>query len=366
MKRIVAVVLILCLLCGCGTKPQTEETITITDHAGNTVEVPAQIDRIAVCDIYPLPSVLSVFFDSAEKIVAMAPNSMQAAENSLLSQLYPEILNADTTAISGPQMNMEELIALEPQVVFYNTADPELGEELRSAGFSAVGVSVDQWGYDAVNTLNQWIALLSQMFPQYAGERAKAVSDYAQEVVNLIWQRTKEVPEKEKIMFLFQYTDAAIVTNGRNSFGQWWANTIGAVNVAQEMTDNGSGRVTMEQVYAWNPSQILITNFNPAQPEDLYQNTMGSYDWSGIAAVENKKVYKLPLGMYRSFTPGVDTPIALLWMAKTVYPDLFKDIDILEKTEEYYKTVFDIQLTDAQAESIFAPANSAGNIAAVK
>ena len=64
---------------------------TIVDHAGNEVEVPYDIERIAVADIYPLPSVLSVFFDSAEKIVGMAPASMTAAQNSLLSELYPEI-----------------------------------------------------------------------------------------------------------------------------------------------------------------------------------------------------------------------------------------------------------------------------------
>ena len=39
---------------------------TIVDHAGNEVEIPYDIERIAVADIYPLPSVLSVFFDSAE------------------------------------------------------------------------------------------------------------------------------------------------------------------------------------------------------------------------------------------------------------------------------------------------------------
>ena len=36
-------------------------TITVTDHADRQVEVPADIQRIAVCDIYPLPSVLAVF-----------------------------------------------------------------------------------------------------------------------------------------------------------------------------------------------------------------------------------------------------------------------------------------------------------------
>ena len=67
----------------------------------------------------------------------------------------------------------------------------------------------------------------------------------------------------------------------------------------------------------------------------------------------------MPLGMYRSYTCGVDTPVTLLWIAKTVYPDLFKDIDITEETKKYYKEVFGITLTDEQATKIFAPTSKA-------
>ena len=35
--------------------------------------------------------------------------------------------------------------------------------------------------------------------------------------------------------------------------------------------------VNMEQVYAWNPSLIFMTNFTTAYPEDLYGNTVGVY-----------------------------------------------------------------------------------------
>ena len=54
-------------------------THTITDHAGYEIEVPDEVDRIVVCDILPLPSVLTVFFDSADKIVGMSEPSMTAA-----------------------------------------------------------------------------------------------------------------------------------------------------------------------------------------------------------------------------------------------------------------------------------------------
>ncbi len=56
------------------------DTITITDQADNEVTLPKDIKRIAVCDILPLPSVLTVFFNSGDKIVGMSEPSMTAAK----------------------------------------------------------------------------------------------------------------------------------------------------------------------------------------------------------------------------------------------------------------------------------------------
>lgn len=334
---------------------QDSDTITITDHNGNVVEVPKNIERIAVGNILPMPSVLAVFFDSAEKIVGMPKGSMTAAENSLLSELYPEILNAETGYIDGAEINIEELIKLDVDVVIYNAANASMGELLAKAGIPGVAVSVNKWDYDAIETLKQWIALLSEMFPE--NDRVAQVEKYSQESYDLVQERVAGLSDEEKarIFFLFQYSDSTIATSGNHFFGQYWADAIGAVNVGAEVDKDNSITVNMEQVYAWNPEHILITNFTSALPEDLYNNTIGAYDWSAIDAVKNQNVDKMPLGMYRSYTCGVDTPVTLLWMAKTVYPDLFEDIDITEETKAYYKDVFGIDLTDEQAESIFAP-----------
>ncbi|MBQ0111032.1 MAG: ABC transporter substrate-binding protein, partial [Oscillospiraceae bacterium] len=204
------------------------------------------------------------------------------------------------------------------------------------------------------------IALLSQIFPDSAGERARKVARYSEDKAAFVKQRVQTADKKPSMMVLLQYSDKAIVTTGQNSFGQWWADAIGATNAANELTDKNSSKVTLEQVYKWNPDVVMITNFNKFLPKDIYQNTVGNYDWSGISAAKNQKVYKMPLGLYRSYTPGADTPVTLLWLAKTVYPDLFADVDITKETVDYYKTVFDIALTNEQAQSIFAPPTQAG------
>ena len=366
MKKILSLALVLVLICslvGCGAAPAASnfETITITDQDGFEVELPKEINRIVVCDILPLPSVLAVFFDSAEKIVGMSGTSMNAAQNSLLGELYPEILEAQTNFIDGTTVNAEELMKLQPDVVFYNASRKELGEQLRKAGFPAVAISVNKWEYNCIETLNNWIALLSEMFPE--NDKAETVADYSGKIYDLVQQRVKEIPEeeREKAFFLYQYSETNLQTSGKKFFGQWWADAIGVKNVAEELATDNSVAVNMEQIYAWNPSLIFISNFTTAGSEDLYNNTIGTYNWSAVDAVQNQNVHKMPLGMYRSYTPGVDTPVTLLWLAKTAYPDLFADIDIIQETKTYYQEVFGITLTDDQAASIFAPTSDAGS-----
>ena len=359
--RLLSLLLVFALLfsfASCATNGAKSGTLTVTDHAGRTVELPKEINRIVVCDIYPLPSVLAVFFDSAAKIVGMAKPSMTAAQNSLLSELYPEILKANTDFIDGTSINVEELLKLEPDVVFYGGTQ-QIGEQLDNAGIPAVSVSAGKWDYDAIETLNNWILLLSQMFPQ--NDRYETVKNYSKNVFDRVQERVSSLSdaEREKIFFLFQYNDSTITTSGKHFFGQWWADAVGAKNVGEEMETDNSTAVSMEQIYAWKPARILITNFNAAQPADLLNNTVGNYDWSPVDAVVNGKINKMPLGMYRSYTCGVDTPVTLIWMAKTVYPELFEDFDITAETKSYYKEVFGIELTDEQANRIFDPSSLA-------
>ncbi len=360
-KKLVLFLLSLSLIlaaCG-GAAAPAADTHTVTDHLGNQVEVPTDIQRIAVCDIVPLPSVLSVFFDSAEKIVGMSPVSMSAAKNSLLSELYPEILNADTGWITGNEVNVEELMVLQPDVVFYNAASKDLGDKLRSAGFAALAVSVNKWEYDTIETLKNWVSLLSEVFP--GNTKVDTVNAYSDQVYQLVQERVAELPEGERktALFLYKYDETTLLTSGARFFGQYWAEASGMINVAGELTTDNSVEVSMEQVLSWDPELVFLTNFTAAQPEDILNSTIGSYDWSPITAVTQGQVYKMPLGMYRSYTPGVDTPVTLLWFAKTAYPDLFTDIDITQETVKYYQEVFGITLTDAQAEMIFAPTSAA-------
>lgn len=339
------------------------ELRVITDHAGNEVTLPDEINRIVVTDTLPLPSVLSLYLDSAEKLVGISPVSMSAAKAGLLSELYPEILDADTSFFENSELNIESLLALEPDLVFYNAQNKELGESLVSAGLTAVAVSVTKWDYNAADTFDAWMDLLADIFPEEK-EKAEAAKEYGEKVEEEIQDKTDELKDEEKknVFFLFNYSDTALVTSGKNFWGQYWCDAINAVNVGEEIeAERSNASVNMEQVYSWDPDIIFISNFTKAMPEDLYNNTIGDNDWSSVSAVKNEQVYKMPLGAYRSFTPGADTPMTLMWLAKTVYPDLFEDVDMTDEVQNYYDEVYGIELTDEQVAQMYTPSADAAN-----
>jgi iron complex transport system substrate-binding protein len=383
MKKVqilMAAVLMTSMLGGCGNNEEqtvetsetqtstaaasVSDTVTIVDHGDRTVTVPVNPERVVITGILPLASVLTVYLDSCKSIVAMEPASMNAAKNGILSELYPDIVNINTDIMSGEDVNVEAILALDPDVVFYNAGNSSEGEKLENAGLTAVGFSATKWNYDCIETYNQWISLLDQIYPQRAEERGTLVADTSTAIYNEIQEKVKDISqsEKQKVLFLYQYDENTMVTSGSNFFGQWWCDAVGALNAAEEVAaDNKNAVITMEQVYAWNPDVIIITNFTSAQPEDLYNNAIGSDDWSSVKAVQDHRVYKMPLGTYRTYTPGVDTPMTLEWLAQAVYPDLFADIDVQADVKKYYLQLYGIDLTDAQVEAMYNPNSAAGS-----
>ena len=331
------------------------ETVTITDHADRTVEVPTNPDKVAILGIYPLASMLSVYLNSAETIVAMEPASANAAKNSVLIDLYPEIGDITTDILSGEDLNIEALVALEPEVVYYNAADTADLEKLENAGITAVAVSPTKWKFDVIETFRQWIALLDQIYPS-SSKNAKLVDQYSTDIYNMIQETVADVEEPQKVLFLYQYDENAMITSSSRFFGEWWCKAVGAVNVASDVqAETANAKITMENVYEWNPDVIVITNFTKATPDDLYNNAIGTDDWSTVKAVQDGRVYKMPLGTYRTYTPSSDTPMTLLWMAQAVYPELFADVDVRAEVKDYYSQLFGITLTDDQIDRMYTP-----------
>ncbi len=360
-KSLLAVTALIMVLnfSGC-TKKQAASapaTRTIVDHSGREVVIPAELNRIVIGSILPLASVYCMYMGSPDKLVGMHPSSMAAAKNSYLATVYPEVTKIDSSFVQNGAINVEELLKLKPDVVFYSATNEEERQVYENAGIPAIGFSVTLSDYNSVETYADWISLLGQIFGDTG--RASKIIEEGRKVQNDILERVNKLDDSQKprVLILFNYDDSNMTAAGSNFFSEYWIGTAGGINVAADF--KGQGKINMEQVYEWNPDMIFITNFSPRLAEDLLENKIEGSDWSLVKAVQDGKVYKFPLGMYRWFPPASDTPLVLQWLATKIQPELFADIDMDKQITEYYKKYYNVDLTAEDLQSIYNPVRAA-------
>ncbi len=336
-----------------------EGTRTIIDQVGNEVVLPEKIERVVITSLWPLPSVYTLFQGSAEGLVGMHPAAKAAAEGAMLGKVA-DLSGVETSFIQDGQINAEELMKLDPDVVFYLGTNTEEYEILKKAGIPAVGFIANPTGDgNAIEAVSSWMEQLGVIFQKE--DRAEEIKEMGYQVLEEVQAKVEDITEeeKERVLILYRYSDEELTVAGDGHFGDFWIEATGGINAADEI--KGTAAVNMEQIYTWNPDKIFITNFSSRMPEDLMDNTIDNADWGSVKAVQDGEVYKIPLGMYRWYPPSSDTPLMLEWFAKQMYPEKFEDVDMNTEVKEYYSEFYGIELTDEDVTTIFNPSREAAN-----
>lgn len=358
MKRLVGLILVLALcLSAVPSLAESASTRTVTDTIGNIVTVPAEINRIAIISTMPLASVFCMVEESGEKLEGLTPASKNAAMQSFVSRIAPQVADVSTAFAEGESVNVEEVVKLEPDVVFYNTnnaADCAAVEQLTALNIPCVGFSTSIGDCNTVETFNAWAMLIGEVLGKEV--RAQEIVEYGRGVQEMVAERIATLNDEDKTsaLILTNYTQSAIVAAG-STFGRYWLSAIGADNVATEI-ETATSPVTLEQVYAWDPEVIFLNSFSAFTAEDILNSTaVEGQDWSQLTAVKNGRVYKMPLGVYYWFPPCSDSPLALQWMAQKLYPELFEDLDMNQVIVDYYRDFYGLELTQEDLDTLYNP-----------
>lgn len=322
---------------------QKSETKIVTDLVGNQVQMKANVEKIAVVPI-PWATIVYAVDGSGQKIVGMHPSAMKAYQSNILKSMAPEMSNINSTFVDNNfNINYEEVAKIKPDVVVIWDYQPEIGKKLAELGIPAVAIK-----YGTLEDVQKGIKLVGEIINQQA--RAEQLIQYHQATNSYLKSKESGLADKHKPRVLYLKDEQLQVAVG-DSVNRIMIETAGGINVANE----GSGqwaKVTMEQVMAWNPEVIVISNFSNVLPEDLYVNKFSGQDWSKIDAVKNKRVYKAPMGIYRWDAPCVETPLMMKWLGKVLQPEAFTDYDMRGELKSFYQTFFNYKLSDGELDQI--------------
>ena len=337
------------------SKDESKKTRTITDHAGNKVEVPEKIEKIVIDQIPILSTYMAYHHGKAPYIVGYAGSLKQVISNTVLKDIAPELLDSQNTVQGQSDINIEEIIKLKPDVILYNATNKEHYEVLKKTGIPCVGfATIGEYGpADPIDRYGQWLKLLEDVFDE-SGKTDDFIKA-GQEIVKDVEERISKIDDSKKPtgLILWKYVQGVPIVNGKGGFGDFYLKRIGVKNVAGDLP--GFPKVPLEQFYQWNPDVLYLNGpgLSDIRTTDVLENKVEGIDFSNMKAVKDKKVFNTKLGMWNWFTPNPDAPLVLAWLAKSTYPEEFKDYDLKAMIKDYYKTWYDYELTNEQIEDMF-------------
>ncbi len=322
-----------------------QKTRTVTDMLGRKVEVPEPLTRVALLGG---PTGQIAYILGARGQLCAVTKSLKTSE--LIRIMDPSVTQlAAPRSVSG-QVNLEELLAADPQLVIAGDLDGSLVEKKTHVPVAYFQSSMEQ----TFEEMAEEVQFYGRVFHKEA--RAEKYAQYLRRTVDLIQSRVKDIPDEKRKVVFNGYSSNHLVTLGGDTFMQKHIELAGCRNAAgtlrssgiKEGLHTGLAEVSMEKVLGWNPD-ILVIDFG--SPSDVY----GDPKWKSITAVKNRAVFKQPIGVFIWDRPTAESAVLHpLWLAKTAYPERFKDIDMIAEVKTFYREIMSFDMSDEQARAVLS------------
>jgi len=320
-----------------------EKTRLITDMHGKKVTVPVPLNRVA---LFGGPTGQIAYILGARNQLCAVTSALKGSE--LINAFDPTIKNLPGPRSVSGHINIEELVLSNPQLVIAGTMDGSIVEKKTSIPVAYTESNMNH-GRDL---LKREIRFYASVFQKE--ERGEKYIAYLEKAIAFVRSRITDIPEEKKKKVFNAYNHNHLVTLGGDTFMHERILTAGCIDAAAEINTSGvkeglhSGlsEISQEKVLGWNPDILVIDS---GKPEDLYKNTR----WKNINAVRNRQVYIQPAGVFIWDRPTAEAAVLHpLWLAKTAYPERFKDVDMIQEVKKFYSEIMSFNLSDAQAKAL--------------
>ncbi|MDE7219585.1 MAG: ABC transporter substrate-binding protein [Oscillospiraceae bacterium] len=351
-----AVLALLLLVSGCAQKgsgpaaapdPVPEaapEVREITDMAGRTVAVPAEIGSV-----FSTGPVAAIYLYTLVPDKLLGWNyELNDIEKSVILEKYHALPNFGM----GDAVNYEAVIAAGPSIALnVGTISDKLVSECdqlsQSLGIPVVAVDGD------LTSVPEAYRFMGELFG--AEEQADKLAAYAEKTFDDI--AGMDIPEEEKVRVYYGNGEDSLETAPAGSSHGQILDMVNAVNVADlELGEGSRVQISNEQLLAWDPDVIVVIGeakasmSGSAAAEAIYENP----DFAVLKAVRNHAVYGVPNAPFSwvDRPPASNRIVGIRWLSGLLYPDRL-NFDVDEEVREFFSLFYHVELTDEQLQALY-------------
>ena len=282
IKVVLIVMLVLSLFTGCKQTESPSDSIDQNQQVETSITVTDMKEREITLD-EPATRVVALTASDCEIIYAIGAGDALVGRGEYCD--YPLDV-VDVTAVeSGANTNIEQIINLEPQVVFMSTMaqTEEQVEALEAAGIKVV-VSEAQ-DIEGVYTS---IKLIGELMGKN-DEATSIINDMKSSFDDLASKATNE--DTKTVYFEVSPLEYGLWTAGSGTFMNEICEILNLKNVFDDIV--GWGEISEEQVMERNPDYIVTISMYFGEGPTPEEEIMSRKGWEDITAVKNGAILNL-------------------------------------------------------------------------
>ena len=217
--------------------------------------------------------------------------------------------------------------------------------EVEQAGLKGVRVSFQDF-----DGLKKNVRITAEVLGDKAPEIAESYIKELEGNIQFVESRLKGLKDEERptVLHITKGSDLLMIDGGKSMIGEW-IKLAGGKSVLPDEANMVT--VTVESIIQANPDVIIIgSSGNKVQA--AIEKIKADPEWQSISAVKNNRIYANPTGTFPWDRYSAEEALQILWAAQLFHPEQFKDLNMVEKTQAFYKKYYGYALSKENAEQI--------------
>ncbi len=307
-----------------GTTGNNLETKTIIDSTGNSVEIPANPERIVALRSGIIETMIAL--GAEDKLVGIDESTKDGTGyGEFPIRLSPELIDL-SCPVSGRSPNIEEIIALKPDVILIGG----YGRLSWLDQLNQYNLTVVVAHFEELGNFTRDLKIVAEVVNKQ--EKGEELATYVDNFLADLDSKVGNIPINEKVTAYYCGHDAYGVY-GCTTFEHVQIVTAGGINVGEKIT-TWLPTISAEQLIAWDPEIIFTLEGTDTQA------ILTDEQIQSVTAIKNGQVYSIPeagwdFGSLRSV-------FAIEWVASKLYPERFAGVNITNEATDFYQAIWGV------------------------